>query len=301
MPSSFCPDPHTLAQLFVHGALYSIGHFGIAGKLDDDEEIPFADLAARCNVRATDSFQRVLRVAIAHRIFEESKPGFVRHNALSIALRRQPILGRFISHCYEDILPAQIKFPQALEKWASTEDPRETAFALANGGGKSGFELINGDPARARRFADSMTVLQANPAYALHHVVENFNWQAAESPVLVDVGGSSGVLLAALLRTKPDASGIVQDVPDVVNSAAVPDDLEGRLRFQAQDFLEPQQVAGADIYLFRWIFHDWPDSSVVRILANQVPALKPGARLVICEICLPEPGTVGVLEDQRVR
>ena len=285
----------------MHGALYSVGHFEIAEKLEEEEQIEFAELAGRCNVKAIESFQRVLRVAIAHHIFEEPRPGFICHNALSIALRRQPILGRFISHCYEDILPAQIKLPEALEKWPSTEDPRETAFALANGGEVSAFELINEDPARAQRFADSMTVLQSNPAYAIHHIVDNFDWQAAKAPLIVDVGGSSGVLVAALLHKNPNASGIVQDVPNVVNQAAVPLGLEGRLRFQAQDFFQPQQATGADIYLFRWIFHDWPDSSVVKILSNLVPALKPGARLVICEMCLPEPGTVKILEDQRVR
>lgn len=289
------------SQIFLHGALYSLGRLSIAQKLGEEEEVGFAELSRRCGIDATDSFLRVMRVAIAHRIFEERMPGYVRHNALSLSLVRVPIINKFISHCYEDMVPPQLRVPEALTKWSSVEDPRDTAFALAHGRNVSAFELINEDPARAQRFADAMVVLQSSPSSALAHVVDNFDWKTTKSPLIVDVGGSQGALCTALLSQNPDATGIVQDLADVVANATVPANLEGRLRFQAQDFFAPQQTIGADIYLFCWIFHDWPDTSVILILRNQVPALKRGARLVICETCLPEPGTVGVLENQRQR
>lgn len=288
-------------QLFLHGALYSIGQFSIAQKLGEEEEVPFAELSQRCGVEATDSFLRIMRVAIAHRIFEEKKPGYVRHNALSMSLVHKPLINNFVTHVYEDILPAQLKVPEAVSKWSSVEDPRETAFALAHGRNVSAFEIINEDPARAQRFADAMVVLQSSPASGPAHIVNAFDWGTTKSPVVVDIGGSQGALCTALLRKNLEATAIVQDLPEVVSNATVPADLQGRLRFQAQNFFEPQQAVGADIYLFRWIFHDWPDTSVISILRNQVAALRSGARLVICETCLPEPGTVGLLENQRQR
>jgi hypothetical protein len=46
---------------------------------------------------------------------------------------------------------------------------------------------------------------------------------------------------------------------------------------------EPQPVAGADIYMLKWILHDWPDAESVAILRALVPALKPGARVVFID------------------
>jgi len=51
-------------------------------------------------------------------------------------------------------------------------------------------------------------------------------------------------------------------------------------------------VKGADVYFFRLIFHDWPDEQCIQILQNLVPALKNGARILICDQLVPEPGTV---------
>ncbi|XXH02516.1 hypothetical protein Hte_008892 [Hypoxylon texense] len=43
----------------------------------------------------------------------------------------------------------------------------------------------------------------------------------------------------------------------------------------------------ADVYFFRSIFHNWADKYCIQILQNLVPALKPGARVVIHERILP--------------
>jgi hypothetical protein len=46
---------------------------------------------------------------------------------------------------------------------------------------------------------------------------------------------------------------------------------------------EPQPVVGADIYMLKWILHDWPDAESVAILKALVPALKPGARVLFID------------------
>lgn len=45
---------------------------------------------------------------------------------------------------------------------------------------------------------------------------------------------------------------------------------------------DPQPVA-ADIYMLKWILHDWPDAESVKILQALRPALKPGARVVFID------------------
>ena len=61
-----------------------------------------------------------------------------------------------------------------------------------------------------------------------------------------------------------------------------------------------QSIDGS-LYLFRSIFHDWPDAYVIKFLRNLTPALSPGARVVINELCLPEPGEVNAFDERLIR
>jgi hypothetical protein len=45
---------------------------------------------------------------------------------------------------------------------------------------------------------------------------------------------------------------------------------------------DPQPVT-ADIYMLKWILHDWPDVESLAILRALIPALKPGARVVFID------------------
>ena len=69
----------------------------------------------------------------------------------------------------------------------------------------------------------------------------------------------------------------------------------------SHDFFTIQPVKDADVYLFRWIFHNWSDGYCIKILRNLVPALKNGAMIVINDNVLPEPGTMGLWQEERLR
>jgi hypothetical protein len=69
----------------------------------------------------------------------------------------------------------------------------------------------------------------------------------------------------------------------------------------AHDFFTPQPVKHADVYLYRWIFHNWVDDKCIEILRNAIPALKPGARILINDGCLPRPGSVRWNEERVMR
>nr|XP_023873673.1 O-methyltransferase gsfB-like [Quercus suber]POE84310.1 o-methyltransferase gsfb [Quercus suber] len=92
-------------------------------------------------------------------------------------------------------------------------------------------------------------------------------------------------------------------MPDVVAEGPnkVPEELSCRFKFMQYDILEPQPVKGAAIYFFRAIFHNWLDKNCVQILQNQIPALKPGARLVINDSCLHEPDTLPATIERKRR
>ena len=48
----------------------------------------------------------------------------------------------------------------------------------------------------------------------------------------------------------------------------------------AHDFFTPQTVL-ADVYIYRFIFHNYSDEKAVDILKAAIPALKPGSRILI--------------------
>ena len=58
--------------------------------------------------------------------------------------------------------------------------------------------------------------------------------------------------------------------------------------------------AGARVYYFRHIFHDWPDAACRQILLNTLPAMAAAghSRLVIVDNVLPDMGA-GVLPAMR--
>lgn len=123
---------------------------------------------------------------------------------------------------------------------------------------------------------------------------------------LVDVGGSHGTVSAVLARAFPKLHCVVQDLPDTIAAVTspahggIPEDLQGRLEFMTHDFFTPQTVA-ADLYLLRWILHDWSDKYAVKILRSLIPAMKPGARVLVNESCLPPPGTVPAAQERVLR
>jgi len=69
----------------------------------------------------------------------------------------------------------------------------------------------------------------------------------------------------------------------------------------AYDFLTEQPVSGAAVYFFRWIFHNWSDKYCIQILRNHIPALKPGAKIIINDNVLPRPGVMSKWQEDRLR
>lgn len=146
---------------------------------------------------------------------------------------------------------------------------------------------------RGRRYENTMKSSMSGPGREAHHTVDNYAWDAINSRTVIDVGGNDGEIAIALLRRFPSLKCIVQDQAHVVAKYQdkIPPELAGRLSYMEHDFFTPQPVS-ADIYYFRWILHDWSDKYAIRILRALISALKKGARIVINDHIIPDPGTV---------
>jgi hypothetical protein len=107
--------------------------------------------------------------------------------------------------------------------------------------------------------------------------------------MVVDVGGATGNMLAAVLARYSAPRGILFDRPHVVSDAPrllKARGVEERVTIQPGDFFETVP-AGGDVYILSHIIHDWNDEQCLAILGHCRNAMKPGARLLIVEMVLP--------------
>jgi hypothetical protein len=107
---------------------------------------------------------------------------------------------------------------------------------------------------------------------------------------VVDVGGSRGGLLAAILKAHPTGRGVLFDLPHVVQDAARLFEAAGvhhRYTAVGGDFFESVPTGG-DVYVLMQIIHDWDDDRSVAILRRCRDAMTTGAVILIIDNVMPE-------------
>jgi 2,7-dihydroxy-5-methyl-1-naphthoate 7-O-methyltransferase len=114
------------------------------------------------------------------------------------------------------------------------------------------------------------------------------DWSEVRS--VVDVGGGTGSLLAAVLQAHPGVRGVLVDLPGTVarsgelfKSAGV----EDRVTTVAQSFFDPLPQGG-DLYLLKSVLADWPDAEAASILRRIADAARPSGRIVIVNGVWPD-------------
>jgi hypothetical protein len=111
----------------------------------------------------------------------------------------------------------------------------------------------------------------------------------------LDIGGADGNLVRAMMRANPRLSGGVLDLPHIVpdaEEAARTDGLRDRFTAVPGDFFE--KVPPADMYLLKFILHDWDDERSARVLSNCRASLEEGGRVVIVDLHVGEVGQPGL-------
>lgn len=112
-------------------------------------------------------------------------------------------------------------------------------------------------------------------------VLVNADWATVRT--VVDVGGGSGAMLAAILQVHPHVSGTLVDLPRTANSARERFEsarVAGRVHFSGQSFFDPLP-SGADLYLVHKVLNDWPDEEALTILRRCAEAVSSSGRVVV--------------------
>ena len=137
--------------------------------------------------------------------------------------------------------------------------------------------------------AESFNSLMETRSTALHpYIVEAYPW--SDLGYVIDVGGGTGILLAALATKHPSLTGKVIDLPLAIEGARVrfaESGLDGRLSVQEGNFFDPLPK-GAGAYLLSSIIHDWDDEHASRILRRCAEAAGRLGRVIIIDAVLGE-------------
>lgn len=161
-----------------------------------------------------------------------------------------------------------------------------TPFEIAHGMNTFEFLAKPENAELARRFNGFMSGLTSVQARALLAV-----YDFGRHEVVADIGGGDGSLLTAILGAHPRLRGILYDLPHVADAA--------RAKFEAAGVLARCQVVsgsffddvprGGDVYILKFILHDWEDERCTRILENCHRAMTPDARLLLFERVIADP------------
>jgi hypothetical protein len=146
--------------------------------------------------------------------------------------------------------------------------------------GSSVWEYFGEHPDEGARFGEAMRELTAIDLAALARA---YPWP--RDGVICDVGGGIGTLLAAILERRQSARGILLDAPEVLAEA------EGFLRSRGVGDRVQRRAgdlfgeldAQADVYLLKWILHDWSDEACRSILRGVRATMPVGSKVVVID------------------
>ena len=150
------------------------------------------------------------------------------------------------------------------------------------------FDFLGRHPEEASQFSGAMVGFhgQEPPTVAAAYDFSRFK-------TVVDVGGATGNMLAAILVQHPGVRGVLFDMPHVVTDAPPLLEAQGvadRVSIVAGSFFDTVP-SGGDAYVLSHIIHDWREDQCLTILGNVRKALNPDGRLLIVETVLPEGDT----------
>ncbi len=162
--------------------------------------------------------------------------------------------------------------------------------------GNSVWDYFGEHQQEGARFGEAMRELTAIEVAALARA---YPWP--REGTICDVAGGIGTLLAAILRRRTVARGVLVDAPKVLDEAGPflrSQGLDGRVQLCPGD-LFGEIDARADVYVLKWILHDWSDEACLRILAKVRDAMPAGARLVAIDQHLQEsrPSPITAMAD----
>ncbi|KAJ6456668.1 O-methyltransferase [Mycena sanguinolenta] len=281
------------AQLNVAEILRDAGAEGMSVK----------NIAARSNVDSK-LLARILRLLATHHIFREVSTDIFANNRISSTLDK----GKSVEFLLAN--PEQ-RYLDTTGLAALVEFLSEEAFKAAAFLGETMLDPAGPPTGHMRAFRTDCNMFQwfekpenknrltrfgiAMKGSAAEEPAETifrgFKWQDLPAgSIIVDVGGGLGASSLSIVKKYPNLKVVNEDrAPVIAQSKAhwtefFPEHVKAQMvEFQPHNFLEPQPVKDAAVFLLRHILHDWTDPSAIVILTHLRAAALPTTKLVIIE------------------
>jgi O-methyltransferase domain/Dimerisation domain len=230
-----------------------------------------AELAALTETHEP-SLYRLMRGLASAGIFQKQADGRFSNSPLSEILRSDhPESFRAAAHMICD-----------REHWNAhgnmLQSVKTGEIAFEHTFGMPVFPYYAQNPEPAKVFDNAMTSFSISIANA---VAATYDFSEAQT--IADIGGGHGLLLETILQVAPQSKGILFDQPQVIAGANVSE----RVETISGDFFAEIPVE-ADVYLMKFIIHDWNDEQSVTILQNLAKSAKPGAKVLLVESVVEE-------------
>jgi hypothetical protein len=257
-------------------AIIVAAQLGIADHLQDGART-VAELA-EATATHEQSLYRLLRYLVSRGIFDE-----VGDRRFSMTADAEPLL---TDHPNSIRTAAGWNGSEAyLRTWMNLSYSIRTGRpAFEHLYGKPFFEHLADDQQLGQTFSDVMTRSSVNDGVAIVDAHDFSRYKA-----IVDVGGAHGAMLALILERYPEPSGVLFDAPEVIEAAygAIDEHMKnGRVRAVAGNFFD--SVPTGDVYLLKFIIHDWDDDHAVTILKSCRTAMAADGRVLLVEMIVPD-------------
>ncbi|OCH89739.1 S-adenosyl-L-methionine-dependent methyltransferase [Obba rivulosa] len=242
---------------------------------------------------------RILRCLCSMHIFVEVKPKHFANSRTSQHLRNDGLRCWVLIHGME-VYTASDKLPAVFYNPSRTHSnsPKDSAFCDAFGtdfweymeqGEKQPDGSVKPKPG-LDLFARAMVGggrVAAPPLYV------DYPWGDLGAATVVDVGGGVGGMSLDLAKMYPKLNFVVEDRPAVIKKASavwqaeLPKALEdNRVQLLAHDFFTEQPIKCAEVYIMRYILHDWPDAECIAILSQLRKSMGPSSRILSVDTML---------------
>ncbi|MGE8552585.1 MAG: methyltransferase [Chryseobacterium jejuense] len=220
---------------------------------------------------------RIMRALSSAGIFEESESRTFALNDLGAALQTNVpgTAKNFILTIMSEHFPAYGDLTYAVQTGKIPFDHIH---------GKSLWEFYKEYPEIGENFGKGMTGMSG---MELKGIIENYDFTPYKK--MVDIGGGNGVMIHTILDNTPNSAGIIFDEANVIEKTVqmIPDRLKERCSVAIGSFFD-NIPEGADLYMMKWIIHDWSDDECVQILKNCYNAMPKGAKLLIIDAVIPD-------------
>jgi hypothetical protein len=267
---------HLFLGYRVSQAVYAAAQLGIADLLAGGPR-GAAELAAATGAHAP-ALHRVLRLLASEGVFAQTEDGRFASTLMAEALRRDA----------PGSLRAMVLLTASDAPWRSWGQLLHSVRT-----GEPAFDHVHGVDffAYYRQHPDEWALfdrlMTGGTEMATRAVAAAYDFSPFGT--LVDVGGGRGALALGLLEAYPHLRAVVFDQPAVAEwgrQAIEAAGLSGRCEAVGGDFFAAVP-GGGDVYLLKYILHDWDDDrcgAILRACRRAVPA---DGRLLIIELLIP--------------